>query len=613
MAEFGTQATQLSAPQGAGSTPLAPVQEQAVNTSMLPMVAHAAPALAQGISNIFQAQAAKVQEEYVQEYSNALKVIEGSGLPPSETMARVRATTAMYKQKSQFADAIEKARKTRLEGTDLGLAESQEKTEFDLRKEAKAAAQRDGIEFYPGMDPAAENALLRAHAQQNRYVKNMELEFKINAEKRAQGTYDLAADEALTKRNAVAGLNDIVTSRYEGAEKVITDIKQKIASGQLSFDGGQLAFKSHFNKIYADIASISGTNQALGNEYRSMFGNLEKLGEQLLDPKADSARIQGQIQGLVNRQKLSALQNDPLLQRTVAASELFQNSPFAANLAFKTTPKVTSVVSRMLQESTGVVETNPVIGNSEVEGPALGILKEGIKGSAANKGNAKYETEVFNGVNNTIKQLSNLPTNISATQLATVSNFIGSPEFGRYMAENKGKVDPQVLKNATGIWETNYRNVGIDTVQEQIKSAFDRFNQRRALGAGVIPETFPGQGGKEPTQSAIDVNKLTVSFSGGGLVFGLKDVGNDPQEIRNAQMLVSELNKSREAINSFIRQGTHIGDDPTNYQKHWEENKHIYFPNVFSRYNNLELGKVVDGMKYIGGNAADKDSWVPVK
>ncbi|MNL80767.1 hypothetical protein D3C87_2076960 [compost metagenome] len=47
----------------------------------------------------------------------------------------------------------------------------------------------------------------------------------------------------------------------------------------------------------------------------------------------------------------------------------------------------------------------------------------------------------------------------------------------------------------------------------------------------------------------------------------------------------------------------------TDYAKYWENNKHIWLPEMFSKYKGLEIGDVKNGMRYLGGDANQQSSW----
>lgn len=606
MAEFGSQATQLSAPQGAGSAPLAPVQQQAVNTSSIGMLAGAAPAIAQGISNIFKAKAVEAETAYVNEYTNEINGVttsmQNGEISSSEAMVRARSINQKYLKNSQYADAIDKQRKFLEGGTDLGVAADAVKTDAELRKSAKLAAQADGVEFYSGMSKTAEDALLRAHASSVRMQKQFEQQVKMNAESRAQGSWDKEMRDAQLKDQSLILLNDLAGSNLESSRAVAIDLKQQVASGKKTYDQARMDLAMHFTRINAGLTAAAGKNPDLGGAYTRMFGDLQKASEALLDPKADAANLQGQIDSIVKMQSLSALQRDPVLQRSVSAAELFKGSPMALQTALGTNANVTTAVTQMISGSQFV---NPVVGNTQVEAGVYNTLKSGMNDATRNAGNTQFNTELNRGVTSVLNQVGNQAGTANAASLQEAAKFVASPEYGQWVKSNP--VDPQVQVNASRVFKTQYEQVVVKGIEQQMDAAFSQ--QPAMPAAGVLKRSM---GGESVTVEAIKPENLVVNFNGGGVTFGLKDVPNDPVAQRNAKATVDSLNKAQKAANELIRMGAHL-EGSTDYAKHFEDNKHVYFPKLFSAYKNLEIGQVVEGMRYKGGDAKKESSWEAVK
>ncbi len=603
MAEFGAQATQLSAPQGAGSAPLAPVQQQAVNTSMLPMLAGAAPAIAQGISNLFQAKAREQEQTVVQQYSNEIDSInsamENGRMTTAEGAARSRSITSKYLTGfSQYSDAINKTRANFASGTQIGIAEEAVKTDAEIRKSAKLSAQSDGVEFYSGMSKEAEDALLRAHASSVRMQKEMDRQFKVNAESRAQGSWDRDLRDAQTREQSISLINDLAGSNLEASRSIAMDLKAQVASGKKTFDQARMDLTMHYTRINAAIAAAGGKNPELGATYSRLFGDLQKASEALLDPKADAANLQGQIDTIVKTQALGALQRDPVLQRSVAAAELFKGSPMALQATLGTSANVTTAVTKMISGDQNVPN---FVGDQQTEQGVYKALKGGLSDANRNEGNTQYQLEMNRAVTESLKQVGNKSTAGDAKAVQESVRFFASPEYGAWAAKNQ--VDPQVLTNATRSFKLNYEQVVVKGVQQQIQDAFTTAPALPA--AGVLRRSM---GGESVTVEAIKPENLDVKFSGSGIVFDLKNVPNDPTALRNAKATVDSLNKAQKAVNELVRLGAHL-EGSTDYAKHWEANKQAYMPFAFP----FKAGDMVNGQEYVGKGVAfdyrDKASW----
>ena len=602
MAEFGTQATQLSAPQGAGSAPSAAVQVQAVNTDPLATLAQGLPGIAQGVQNFFKKQAQDTEHAFVNAYTEEMNgvntaVADGS-ISSNEAMARTRSINQKYLSHSQFSEAIDKQRKYLTSGTNIGVAEEAVKTDNEIRKSAKLAAQSDGIPFYAGMSRAAEDSLLDAHSTSVRSAKELERQYKANAEARAQGTYDRELMDAQTKEMSILKINDMAGKFLKSSREVALDLKAKVASGQKTIDQAQIDLATHFSMINYAITDAGGKNPELGASYSRIFGDLQKASEGLLDPKADAAKLQGQIDTIVKMQGLSSLQRDPVLQRSVAAAELFKGSPMALQATLGTSANVTTAVTKMI---TGDQNVPNFVGDGTSEKGVYNTLKGGLADGVRNEGNAQYNLEMNRGITQALKQVGDKTSVGDAKAMQESVRFFASPEFGSWASKNS--VDPQVLTNATRALSLNYEKVVIKGVQQQIQ---DAFNTPAALpAAGVLKQSM---GGESVAVEAIKPENLDIKFNGSGIVFDLKGVPNDPVSMRNAKMTIDALNSSQKAINELVRLGAHL-EGNTNYADFWERNKQSYMPFAFP----FKAGDVVNGQEYTGKGVAfdyrDKSNW----
>lgn len=605
MAEYGVNATQLSAPQGAGTAPVAPVQQQAVNTSMMPMLASSAGAIGEAITGFLHKQAQDNETQVVSGYTNnqaALNEAMASGeITAAEGAARSKALFTKYAASySGQIKALNQARTALSGGSELGLAEEAVKTDMEIRKSAKIAAQSDGIEFYSGMSKQAEDALLKAHASGVRMQKQMEQRFKINAENRAQGSYDTDLRNAEDKDRSLNELQDLAGKHLEATRAIAVDLKAQVASGKKTVEQAQLDLAGNFARINAGLTVAAGRNPEMASSYTKLFGDIQKASESMLDPKADAARLQGQIDTLVKVQGLGALQRDPTLQRAVASAELFRASPMALQASLGMNSAVTSSVTRLLNPNAPV--QYPVVGNPEVEAGAMDIVRKSLGDGNRDPSNVKLKEEHTAAITNIQTQVGDMIGRGDAKSLQTAAKFFASPEYGQWRKLNP--VDSQTENNASRAFQQVYEGTMVKGIRQEIENAL---SQPAALPAvGAMGKSL---GGQSVTVQAINPETLDVKFGGGGVVFDMKKTPTDPVEARNAKATIDSLNKAQKAANELIRLGAHL-EGSTDYAKHWEQNKARYMPNVF-----METGtKTTDGQyEYVGkGDAFDfrnKANW----
>jgi len=608
MADFGVNATQLSAPQGAGANVVAPVEEKAVSTSMISTLASVGDVITTGIKSAIKASAEQTKEavlsKFVNEQADINKALASGGVSPQEASARSRALFTKYSGNySQYIEDFGKAA-TALKGfSELGTAEKAVETAADLRKSSITAAQAAGYQFFPGMSTTAEDAQLRAYSISQRARLEFDDQAKRNAERRAQGTYDRGVAEQEAKQTGVRIINDIAGSQLSAVREFGVSLGEAVRSNRITPEDAQARLLDRFSTINLALQSAAGVNPELAAPYRSIFADVQKLSEQFIDPKANLANLTAQVDTLVNRQKLLALQ-DPLAAKTVAVSQLFGNN---AQVLLSASPAVAQTITKMFaNDPDSGAHVPAVVGNPEVEKDAFKFLKSSMT-SLANgqyEDNIKAKDEMERSVRHVLKQTADMiGRGASAKTLQEAASFFASPEYGKWASENK--IDPQEQLAAYRAFQLSYEPTVIKGVEKKLNEAFVR-------NTGLVPARAATGGELKPKMDTLTKENFSVTFNGSGIMFNMKQQPIDPLEARYANEAIKAMKTSQDAVNQLIRIGAHM-EGTTNYAKFWEENKHIYLPSFFSKYQGLEIGQVVDGMRYNGGDAKDANSWSKVK
>ncbi len=608
MADFGVNATQLSAPQGAGAQVIAPVEERVVSTSMVGALAGVGDVITSGIRSMMKANAEQTKEavvgKYVQEQGALNNALATGSITPQEASARSRALFTKYSTNTPgYIEDFSKAA-TALKGfSELGTAEKAVETAADLRKSSITAAQSAGYQFFPGMSTTAEDAQLRAYSVSQRSRLEFEDLTKRNSEKRAQGTYDRGVADQETKQTSIRIINDIAGSQLSAVREFGVALGEAVRNGRMAPEAAQARLMERFTTINLSLQSAASTNPELAAPYRSIFGDIQKLTEQFVDPKANLANLTAQVDTLVNRQKLIAMQ-DPTAAKTVAISQLFGNN---AQVLLSATPAVAQTITKMFANDPDSGAYVPaVVGNPEVEKDTFKFLKSSMtsltNGQYADNTTAK--DELNRSVRHVLKQTSDtIGRGASAKTLQEAASFFASPEYGKWVSENQ--LSTQERLAAYRAFQLTYEPTVIKGVEKKLNDAF-------VSNTGLTPARAATGGKIEPTMKTLNKDNFTVSFDGSGVMFDLKTKPTEGLEARYATEAIQSMKTSQDAVNQLIRIGAHM-EGTTNYAKFWEENKHIYLPSFFSKYNGLEIGQVVDGMRYNGGDAKSESSWTKVK
>lgn len=617
MAEFGIKATELAAPQGAGSAPLSPVRED--TSAGMQTLVDAVNIFGKGLGIKQQEDKDALNNSIIGGYAKKLENInEGlrtGQISASEASSRSRALTGEYTAGyAHLYKELKGVRESMFSGSDLGKADERLSDERALRNTLKTDAQKSGYDFLPFMTEAQENTQIAAFQSETRMREEMADMYRRNEEKRAQGRYDADVAARESKEMGVRLINDVATKNFDATYDVLESLRTAVSGNKMTFEEGQAQWSQKIGRIEAQIQAAAGVNTELAGPYRSLFSQLGILGKDMLDPSKANEALKSQIDTLVNQAKLTMLQK-PKVATIVAASQLLgQNS----QLALRASPVVTEVISSLVMDgpdAPGVKQQ--VIGNTEVEKDTLKIVSEGIKklNAGTYQDNDKARGEVKNTVDNLLQQFGDMVTKrgTDPKMLQSAVDFFSTPEFGVYA--KSANFDVEALDAAKKTFQIGYQQSVVDVVDRTIKQVVtvqDRFGSESAIDAANRTRAAgSAQGGPtafKEEQRAFDTTKIQPVFNGTGVSFKLSNPSSTPTEVAMERRVANDLKQASAAITKLVHIGAHM-EGTTDYNKFWEANKHIMLPSFFSAYEGLEIGQEVNGMRYIGGNPSDSGSW----
>lgn len=598
MAEFGVQATQLSQPQGAGAVPLAPVQEQAVNTAPMPLLEKVVDIFGKGLELDRKAQAEALKNSivsgFVRKETEINDAVSSGRMTPAEASARSRSNFNQYAAGySQYIGDFENAAKALKGFTEKGEVATQLETEAKRKEADIAQAQARGFIFTPSMSPSAMNDQIVASKTAIAAELKMKEFYAAQAEKRAQGTFDQAVADREEKDTSLKIINELAGSNYTAFQSFSVSLGEEVRSGKIAPEQAAAQLNARFANISGAIQAAARTNPELAAPYRSLFQEMYTLGQKLIDPKQQSENLENQFKVLQTKMKLTAM-NDPQVAAAVVANQLLPNN---ASLALSSAPagiRAIAILSGKDVNSKGV--TPPVVGNPEVESDYFKLLRQGLQDIKAGKvqNNAAAVKQATNAVNHVLKQTGEaLDKGLEAKDLKKAAEFFASPDYGEFAIS--GGLDPVAAQAAKKAFQVIYESAIIKGVQEKL----DALKSRVATGKADGP----------PSNSILDA--VDIKFTGAGVVFIPKNSGLTDREVSGQRKTVDELRVAQQAVNQLIHIGAHM-EGTTDYAKYWEDNKHIHMPNVYSKYANLNIGDIKNGMRYIGGDAKKPESWKPV-
>lgn len=603
MADFSENATQLSAPQGAGSAPIAPVQSNILGNGVSDVISNTLSIFAKGMGLETKDKGKDAQNTVVNSYSSRLasvnSALESGQISPTEASARQRTLHSQYLASyGQYADDFEKVRSTFSKGTSLGVAEDQEKAAIASWNKARDAAIGDGFPITGNMDKRTQETLVSLHQQQVRTNAELKALYASNEEKRASGRYDREIVDRETRDKELSLVTNAADNALTTSETLLQSMVNRMKAGGNSQELA-LEWASWMSRVDGQIQAAAGTNPQLASGYRTVFDSLRTQGNKMFEPGADTNALENEFKKVMLQTKLQ-LVTDPQFRTVVASSQLLGSN---AELALKATPIVSQAISKVIGADPSGRAPN-VIGDPQLEKPVMQFLKSSLDQYSAGKfkDGEKAKTELSTGIRTTLRQAAEAINRegFKASDLKAAADLIASPSYGKFVAENP--IDPATNALADQVFSQFYEKNVVQGVNQKLNETFNFSTIVKVPGGDTVTQQ---------TRS-LDISNVNVQFTGTSVVFGLKALPADPADRSFAMRKMEETKPYQDALGRMVRIRAHMAGS-TNYEKYWEDNKHMFLPKMFSKYKNLEIGQRVGNRIYIGGDADEQRSWTPVK
>lgn len=597
MADFNTS---LSAPQGAGSSVLSPVQSQELRFEN-PLVNLGVNLTGMFLQNKKEQEAKKKEDdkqfiisEFVRKQT-ALSDAEKQGVDPARIAAQARANYAQFVSNNPgLIKEFSEANKNLFEHSNLGEFKQAEQSQQDELKMLRSDFLKSGGFIPAGASKELETSLLAGFQAQRQRTAMFEQQMKINAELRAQEGADRSRIDWETKQASVKVLTEIGSSQLPISQQFILGAVEKANKGDIK--GATNDLMIHFSNIEGAIAAASNTNPELAGHWKTLFDDLKKTGLSAIDGKTEADALKQQLETVITKGKLIALQDKGMLASTVASQLLGGNLPeiyWNSNIAAK------NALINLGATNQETPNDPQVIGNKENEDVAYSMVEHNMRMLESGKAANPEETtkQMSNVVNKLLHQVEKTSaTGIKPEQLAKTADFIASPTYA-HMVE-KGMIDKQAATGAHNVMQILYEKNISKAVETQLEKPIQIRNEKT---------------GQKVEGGALS-NYIDFNWNGAGVVLAKKHEATKMsiQESRDINIYMNTLKPAEKYINQLIRVGAHM-EGHTNYAKYWEENKHRILPAYMPDQEMLKPGQVVDGYKYIGGNTRNPSNWEKVQ
>lgn len=603
---FGVDATQLSAPQGAGAQA---IQGVATPTSTFTLPEGIMNIGVQVVKDIRAGEIAKTKEakdaqkndlisRYVTSVNRLVEDGEASGMSPSEITARRRAIGSQFASQAASMGIIEDLDKANKALNNLGAAGAVESAE----EQARAQRIKD-VDFLrgrgryvpPTASPEYIQELLDNSAQLDFYEKQYQQERKEIDSSRSDLTFSQSQADRATKEAGVKYLTSYAATQFTATQTQTQEVADRFRSGEITIDEARLQINKSAVETEAVLVQMAASNPELATPYKQAFSKLHEV--QLKRLESPSEELDLELKTHINRAKLMMIQRTPEALQAVAASQLLGQTTIGAlnaeSLAARIIPQMT-----MTDTSKGNVVTN-VVGSTadkNAENTLYSVASQGLdlvrSGKALNQEASKKES--FQLVNNILDQLGDKygSGKIASKDLLEVTTFMQSDSFAYFVKE--GGLNPAIATQAKKAYQQLYAKDVNGTIRAALAQEVPMGTRETAIGKtavarGEAPETTP-----MTTMDLIDLN-----FVGGAVQFVPKpdsEVGKMTSS-KNAitQERIRELRSHQNLLNKVVRIGAHL-EGTTDYQAYWEKNKSAILPHYYSN-DQYPIGVVVDGYK----------------
>lgn len=609
MADFSPNATQLTAAQGAGTAPIAPVQEQVIQTDF---------SAVRGLVDMFsenmkakrKEEAEQLKNNVLTAYANEQKKIN-QGIASGEMDPRRAATKSkevygtFLAGYSQYTKELNELRNAFASGTELGDVEDTAKAEAKIQADRITLAQAHGAVIRPWQSPQEREPEIEKGIRTKALLDRFENQTKMNAEKRAQGVYDNTQADRTGKQQAFQLMQDVTEVHMGATSGFIKNLSGKVREGKMTVDDARLEVSNYFTGINQTILAASKGFPEDSAHFKNLFANAQEVALKAIDPKSSAEDVTNQVNLLIGKTQLLAIENREV--RAMAAnSKLFPQNPVAA-LELASLQK--DVLVRMAADdkdtvgatgSKSEVRVPSIVGDPAAEKDVIGFLTKNIKllDTPTFKDKEGAEREIANIVNKTLRQTAKEFTNASggsddAKKFIALSKFYASPEFGKFASS--GKLSKEAQAGAETVWMATYVPVVRDSIQSELSKPLVGTSARASVDA--------------PKEALKIADIVSVSFSGASIKFAAKaDSRMSSAELNSQRLSVESLKTSQDALTQLIKTGAHL-EGHMKYDEYWEKNKYTLLPQIYP----APAGVIVNGYRSKGLAGNGPENWEKVK
>ena len=577
MADFSVNATQLSAPSGAGTAPVGPAKGGLFDNGVGDLIGRTLSIFEKGLELDKKDKAKQTEDAVLNNYSARLagisSALEQGSIKPSEANVRQRAITneflaahgSLAPKFSQVLDSFN--------GTTLGTARDEEREARASFNKQLDAARNDGIVIPDSANPTIKNQLVQLHQEQKFIERQTQQMYQRASYEREQGRYTSEVAKEQARQMGIQQANALADNALATSDAQLRVLREAVSNGSMKPEDAALQWNGYMSRI---DAALQGTNPEIAAGYRSIFTPMREQGLEFFKPGAKTKELEDAWAQRQLGSKL-AVTSDPDVMKAYTTLELFKN---IGPVVLATTPTVRNLTAKLFNGND--TSSVPIIGNKgdggggkTVSTQVFSVLKKVTDDYASGKSlNPQSKQEMATGINKALSQVgaSVGSTGFKSTDLNDAVTFFSSPSFGKFAKENM--LDPQATSNARVAFRQVYEKDLLQSVSSILNKTFDFTH--------LVPQTDP----RKPVEMTrketfkIDANNIAITYDRGNVVFGVKKLPDNPQERRLLNQAINELAPLQTRMGQMVRIRAHLAGS-TDYPAYWEQTKNIMFGQFF--------------------------------
>lgn len=589
-ANFGPEATQLSAPQGAGATPVEGVRTPASGIDLSP-IANLASGLDSMFTDMLKQKKETNENQVISEFVKAHEKNDQMRLQTgdrSRWMAQQQLINNQFV--GQYGDMVDKFQKV-VNFRKGGLVEEQETEAQSEQKRRNAVLDKVSTWANTNVSTETQDFLIDAQRTSDRLAQQQD---EIRQSEKHRASMDAAEREAYDYRAKQEGTRlvvDIAAKHEQAFSSYMFDLARQVKDGRIDEIEANRMAGQYFNNIQMTLSSASAANPQLAAPFKASFESMYNNGREFFKPGAQLKDLEDQVKKIRLQGQLKFMSRDPDIPELAAASEIFKNHP---EIWLKVDPIVSKVVAAMGVKETGktgqAVEeaaSTQIVGVPKYEKPAFDALKAAIKQSVDGAGGdrKKLNTEVYGQMKGLMGQYSDqyLLGKLSPESRKNMNEFLMDKTVAKFMRDNPVPVSvAQTLTRAVQDNFKQYKSTVTNALSDVLPGKVIDQTKRATLpdGSTVSSPSMSGLGSLTSRPRTADVDPLdaiNIGWQGDRMVFTPK---NMPVDTAQQAMLVSRLNQLSNVLSNGVIIGAHI-EGSTDYGAYFNKTKHLMFEGKF--------------------------------